>query len=144
MNAEVLRELGCEHRTFRTVKGALLWYVDQMLTKLRMNHALGEERVRLSVEERERGRATLAKVRNCCEEAHESDAEITGMRLREMLPLRGELLMYLIAWYEADYGDGARLARKAAMTRWAFDRRCQRTEKILRHRMQAAGLLVED
>ena len=59
--------------------------------------------------------------------------------------ISGEMQCWLLCWYEGDeWGDGTDLASRAGLSRWAFGRRCRRTERVLRTRLEWAGLLVDD
>ena len=141
-----IRELAAEPRKFRSVKHAMLWYRDQLAARLRVNRCLsdvGTPRSRKSIDVAD---ATFARLANCLRSGvHQGDPddedEAAGARWR----VSGELLCWLLAWYEGDgWGDGTWLAGKAGLTRWTFQRRCRRTERAMRARLDAAGLLLED
>lgn len=144
--AEVLRELGAEKRTFRTPRHVLLWYQEQLAARLRVNRdpaSVGTPSNRRARDQRE---ATFAAIGVCLAERHDSDADLPES-LVDALPMRGERLVYLAAWYENTYGNGGDLAMRwnprGDNPRWAFMRWCRITERILRHRFTAAGLIEE-
>ena len=60
-----LRELGAEHRTFQTVKGAMLWYASQLAARLRVNRDYEWGSTPRSEEERQRTNATFAALAAC-------------------------------------------------------------------------------
>lgn len=134
VDATVLRELGAETRTFRTVKGAMLWYAGQLAVRLRVNQGYEVGTAPRSQEARERTNATFAAIAGCLRSYHTADLES---------PLPGEHVLWLVAWYETTWGDGQFLADKAGLSRWAFTRRCRKTERTLRRRMECAGLLED-
>ena len=117
-----LRELGAATRTFRGVRHALLWYRDQLAKRLSLARRYEFGAIPRSAEAREQTNATFAAVAAC----------LTGPR---------EPLIWLVAWYEHTEGDGTWLAQQAGLTRWAFARRCRKTEKAVRWKMEDAGLL---
>lgn len=134
--AEVLREFGAEVRRFRSARHALLWYRDQLAARLRSTRqgfALGAGP--RSRESRDQAQATFAAVAQCLRARAEDEEEQAAMR--------GECVVWLVASYEARWGDLTLLSERAGMTRWAFTRRCARTERYLGMRLRAAGLLVQ-
>jgi len=132
--SQTLRELGAETRTFRTVKGAMLWYAGQLANRLRVNRDFEAGVVPRSTESINRANATFAALAGCLRSYHPADTES---------PLLGEHVLWLVAWYETTEGDGQYLADWAEMSRWAFVKRCRKTERTLRKRMEQAGLLEE-
>jgi hypothetical protein len=121
--SQTLRELGAATRTFRTVKGAMLWYVGQLAARLRVNRDYEWGSTPRCEEARHVTNATFAKVANC----------LRGEP--------GERVLWLVAWYETTEGDGGYLAEQANLTRWAFVKRCKKTERTIRVRMEEAGIL---
>lgn len=167
--AEVLRELHAEARTFRTPKGALLWYRDQLARRLRVNR----DPASAGMGGGERDDATFAAVANCLSTYHPADLDEHGLAI---VPLRrdqrvwsaGEALLWLVAWYENTSDDGAEmalaaglefkqrrnagaslLAVKAGLERRAFNERCSTVQNKLRRRLAFAtsdrpcGLLLD-
>src|SRR3954470_5053094 len=110
----MLRELGAQTRTFRTVKGAMLWYASQLARRLRVNRGFDTGSVPTSREHIEQTNATFAALAGCLRGFHPADVES---------PLAGEHVVQLVAWYETTWGDGEFLARQAGVSRWAFTRR---------------------
>lgn len=136
-SARTLRELGAETRLFRSVRGALLWYADQLGRRRRVSAGFEAHGAPISREAIDRTNATFAAVAYCLRSVHHADTRpppVAGW---------GEKLLWLVAWYESTWGDGSVLAQQAGLTRWAFTRQCRRTERILRGRMEAAGLLPD-
>ena len=121
--AEVLRELGAEVRCFQTVRGALLWYRDQLAKRLRVNRDPASVGTPTSREERDQRQATFAAV---------------AVAIRDVKDIA-----WLVCWYETRYGDGVWLADRYGVSRWAFMRRMRRVEREVRERMQEQGVVEE-
>jgi hypothetical protein len=142
LSPEALAELGGVTRAFdKGVCQLMCWYRDQMAVRLRAMRGREERIQPPSPEDRVRTQATLAAIQACLGEYHIADDDVMSVPLRKMLPLDRELLVWLVAWYEGDWGDGSDLAKRAGLTRWSLDRRCRRTEAILRGRFLSAGLI---
>lgn len=124
-------------RTFHSPRQALLWYRDQLASRLRCTRDLEGVSVRLSAEARERRDATFAKLANCLRRDHPADVEPESAQWL----MSGERVAWLLASYEARWGDNTWLADRANLTRWTFTRLCRRTERVLRRRLDFAGLL---
>lgn len=138
----VVRELGCATRKFRSPKQALLWYRGQLDSRLRVSIDLTAGGTRRSQEARDQTNATFAAIARCLHFAHWTDPtdadDLAAIRFR----LSGEMITWLCAWYEGDgWGDGAYLAKKARLHRDTFRRRCLRTERAFRNRLESDGLL---
>jgi len=135
VTAEVLRELGARRKTFHSVRGALLWYRSELARRLQCTRQGFEAGAgSCSATLREERAATFAAVASCLKARSEDDEEVAAA-------LRGECVAWLLASYEARWGDNTFLADRANLSRWAFTRRCARTERFLRVRMVAAGIL---
>jgi hypothetical protein len=135
--AEVLREFGAEVRRFRSARHALLWYRDQLARRLQATRQGFEQGAGpRSREARDQAQATFAAIAQCLRARPSDDDE-------ERAAMRGECVVWLVASYEARWGDLTLLSERADMTRWAFTRRCARTERYLAARLRAAGLLVQ-
>lgn len=143
--AEVLRELGAEPRKFKSPKQAMLWYRDELAARLCMSRDPSSVGTGSTKERRDQKVATFATLSRCMPARHRSDSTITSMAMQKALPMTGERLSYLVAWYENTYGNGDDLARKwdpnSDEPRWKFIRWCQTTERVLRHRLEAENLL---
>lgn len=160
--AEVLRELHAEARTFRTVKGTLLWYRDQLARRLRVNRDPSSA----GAGSGERDDATFAAVAACLRMYHPADLDGDGLafvprgRASGGVWTPGESLLWLVAWYENTSDDGSDmaiesgleirqrrnpsaglLAVKAGLERRAFNRRCKTIQRKLRLRLAFALLL---
>lgn len=168
VTAEVLAELHADVRTFRTTKGALLWYRDELLQRLRVGRDLASARGG----DGRRNDATFAAIAACLALYHEADEDEDGDGLAYVPVGRwkkqpswspGEALLWLVAWYEntSDDGsgmaidagleeqrptrdhDGSFLARKAGIERRNFNRRCKSVARKLRLRLIHAGIVVQ-
>lgn len=155
----VVRELSAEARTFRTVKGALLWYRDELLRRLRCRGAghLND--------------ATFAAIGGCLREHHPADEIGRGLSYtpygrwkNQPVWATGEALLWLLAWHENNEDDGtdmaveaglvlplrhrdpdaSTLALRAGLQRRAFQRRCEATDRKLRLRLVYAGLILDN
>ena len=126
-------------RTFHSPRQALLWYRDQLASRLRCSRDLEGVSVRLSAEARERRDRTFARVANCLRRDHLADVEPESAQWL----MSGERVAWLLASYEASWGDNTWLADSADLTRWTFTRLCRRTERVLRKRLESAGLIEE-
>jgi len=141
--AEVLREFGAEVRRFRSARHALLWYRDQLAAKLRSTRQgmeLGSGPA--SREKRDQAQATFAAIAQCLRRQHSSDPVDEDERAEVHAAMRGECVVWLVASYEARWGDLTLLSERAGLHRDAFSRRIARTERFLRVRLRATGLLV--
>lgn len=163
VTAEVLAELHADVRQFRTTKGALLWYRDQLLRRLCTSHvgATGGG---------ERDDATFAAIAACLAVHHAADDDDDGLAYvpvgrwkKQPSWSPGEALLWLVAWYEntSDDGsgmaidagleehrqtrdhDGSFLARKAGIERRNFNRRCKSVAARLRLRLIHARIVVQ-
>lgn len=123
VTAEVLRELGAEHRTFHTVRGALLWYRDQLAQRLRVNRDPADMGTPTNQRERDQKAATFAAVAYATRGVQD--------------------IAWLVCWYETRYGDGVWLADRYGCSRWAFMRRMRKVEREVRGRLEDAGVLEE-
>jgi len=119
-----LRELGAEKLRFESVKRAVIWYRREAARRIWRCTVMELEigRIPFSTEDRNRNNATFAAIAVC---------------------LKGiEHIPWLVGWYEGDgWGDGTWLAEQAGMTRWRFQRRCRKTERELRRRLESADLM---
>lgn len=141
-DARILRELEAEPRTFQTVKGAMTWYTGQLQARARVNRDLasvGTPKSRAAIEQ---ANATFAKIANCLKATHHTDPTDPDYAAATRYRITGEMLLWLMAWYESTWGDGQWLADKAGITRWSFTRRCRRTERALRTRLEGSGLIA--
>lgn len=137
LGAAALRELGAVPRKFLTVKGALLWYRDELARRVRVSSdpaAVGSPRNQAREDETV---ATFAAIAQCLKRAHYADIEPESAAFLSS----GERLCWLVASYEARWGDNCWLADRANLTRWSFTRLCKRTERVLQTRMRAAGIV---
>lgn len=163
VTAEVLAELHADVRQFRTTKGALLWYRDQLLRRLCTSHVgpTGGG---------ERDDATFAAIAACLAVHHAADEDDDGLAYvpigrwkKQPSWSPGEALLWLVAWYEntSDDGsgmaidagleeqrptrdhDGSFLARKAGIERRNFNRRCKSVAARLRLRLIHARIVVQ-
>lgn len=166
VTAEVLNELHASVRQFFTAKGALLWYRDQLLQRLRVSRDLASA----TGGDGRRNDATFAAIAACLALHHEADEDGDGLAYvpigrwqKQPIWSAGEALLWLVAWYEntsddgsgmaVDAGleeqrptrdhDGAFLARKAGVERRNFNRRCKSVARKLRLRLVHAGLVVQ-
>lgn len=166
LTAAVLDELHAAVRRFRTTKGALLWYRDQLLRRLRV----GRDPSSIGLGGGERDDATFAAIAACLAQHHEADEDGDGLAYvpvgrwrKQPIWSAGEALLWLVAWYEntSDDGsdmaiesgleerrqtrdhDGAFLARKAGIERRNFSRRCKSVSAKLRLRLIHARIVIE-
>lgn len=140
-----LRELGAISRTFTSVKWAMIWYRQQAARRLWRCTVLEIGTVPYSEEKKSEDGATYAKITACLRNPHPTDPEDQDEAAEVRWHMSDDRLAWLVSWYEGDgWGDGTWLANKAGMNRWAFTRRCKKTERILRNRMEDAGLLEEE
>lgn len=166
LTAAVLAELHADVRQFRTTKGALLWYRDQLLRRLRV----GRDPSSVGMGSGERDDATFAAIAACLALHHEADEDDDGLSYvpvgrwrKQPIWSAGEALLWLVAWYEntSDDGagmaidagleeqrptrdhDGAFLARKAGIERRSFNRRCKSVSARLRLRLMHARIVRE-
>lgn len=122
---ELLRGLRCEHRTFRTVKGAMVWFA-----RYGANDGDGNDvRVQQSVESRERNQNTYAMLL---------------LVLRPTAPDDGFTLVHigkLVDWHCA-YTPQRELAKDWGFRTFYECRQVMRfTENVLEVRLRARGLL---
>lgn len=136
----VLRELAAIPRTFHSVKHALLWYRDQLATRLRVNRDISDVGTPRSRESIDVADATFAAIAQCLRRQHPADHEPESAAYLAS----GERLLWLVASYEARWGDNIWLADKAKLTRWSFTRLCRRTERVLHLRLEYADLIIDE
>lgn len=128
MNAEVLRELGCEHRVFRTVRGAMVWFARYCSGDY--DAPVNNVRVVTPREARERARNTHAMLLLAL---RPTAPDVDGFNLRHI----GKL----VEWH-CSYTPQRELARD-----WGFPgvralkQTMRFTETVLAVRLQARGLL---
>lgn len=125
--AEVLRELHCEFRTFKTVRGALVWYV-----RYGAHDSDGNDvRVVQSIEQRERNKNTFAMLMLALRPAA---PEIDSFTLEHISKLAEWSCAYTPQRELAiDWGFPSFHALRQTM-RW--------TEKVLENRLRSKGLLA--
>ena len=122
--ATILAELGATKLRFHSVKQAVLWYRREAAKRLWRCTVLEVGCAPRRPDERDQANATYAAIAVC----------LKGL----------DHIPWLVGWYEGDgWGDGTWLAEQAGMTRWAFTRRCRKTERELRLRMDNAELLED-
>lgn len=164
---EILRELHAETRKFRTVKGALLWYRDELARRVRATR----DPASIGMGGGARDDATFAAIAVCLKsQYHPADDQGDGLAFvpvgrarRQPVWTPGESLLWLVAWYENTSDDGAEmalqagleerpqrrnpdagwLALKAGIERRSFNRRCHRIAARLRLRLVAASLVLD-
>lgn len=136
-NSAILRELAAQPRTFRNVKHAILWYRDQLAGRLRTSRDVSDVGTPRSRESIDIADATFAAIAQCLRRTHPADHDPESAAYLAS----GERLLWLVASYEARWGDNTWLADKAKLTRWSFTRLCRRTERVLHVRLEYANLL---
>lgn len=154
LGAAALRELDAVPRTFRTVKGALLWYRDELMRRVRCKSSHLDA-------------PTFSAVLFCLKEHHPADEIGRGLAYVPYGRWKnqprwgpGEAILWLVAWYENTADDGTdmaeeaglemklhrdpdanALALRAGLQRRAFQRRCEATARKMRLRLVHAGLI---
>jgi len=128
-----LRELHAVPRSFRTVRGAMLWYAAQRARRQgrAINlEAVGAPRSQASLDEAE---ATYAKLCACLtvHDAADLDPDFG------LYPLR---LAHLLVWYRAERSQ-QHLADEMGLTLRELSKYCAFTESVLRRRMRERGLI---
>lgn len=147
-----LRELGATHRTFKTVKGAMLFYRDELSRRLSVSRGFEVGLAPRSREERNADQAACAAISRCIVANHWSDESIDSARMMEELPLEQGSILFLVAHYENTESNGQELAQQWALDKprpkdsgenptWRFIRWCRIVERVLRHRMVAARVI---
>jgi hypothetical protein len=132
--AAVMRELGARPRTFTTVKGALLEYFRQHTRGGRAMDPGRDSGGPVSQQRLDETQATYAGLIKCMVE-HDPDVDLRGdTRTTEAS------IAELAAWYVSTIAQ-QHMADVARMSMQSFSRRCGRTERVLRRRMQAHGVL---
>jgi hypothetical protein len=134
--AHIERELGATIRKFDGMRAALRWYFGQRA--LRLGRAMplevgGSPRSQASIDE---SNATYARIAACLVQRHAVDD------VDEIL-LFQRRVDHLEAWYASERRQ-QRLADELDMTVIEVSNYAAHTERLLRRRMEHAGLLTEE
>jgi len=134
-SARIERELHAVPRQFTTVKGALLWWLEARSRREGRAIDLESAGAPQSQERADVVAATYARVARCLvERDREIDPVGAVLVTRDRLGL-------LVAWYASDRMQ-QRLADEAEVSLWEFHRTCRATERVLRVRMRARGVVA--
>jgi hypothetical protein len=129
VNSAILRELGAEVRTFKTIRGAMRWLADEDARRVRLEMPLTWGSAPASRVERDKRNATWAALCNCLSPA---DPYVDGFTLHHI----GLFQDWCCAWTSQ-----RELAKDHGMTLYGLRKAMRFVEGVLRARMEARGLL---
>lgn len=132
LTAAVLRELGAELRTFRSLKDAVRWYDAYGSRQQRITKDLATIGTPMSRSEAEKARATHAALM-CCFRPRDP-----GIDDDDLTTLIGPTLSWICGAVSRVH-----LADEQQLTEHQFSRWVARGETVLRGRLRARGLLVK-
>ena len=145
MSAAFLRtelELVAAPRRFATVKGAVLWYLEARAHRCGRAIDLGAVGSPSNARHRDQLQATYARVAECMAHRHAAD-DAEDFPPRGPPALNDETMEMLCSWLSSRRSQ-AYLADEAGLPEDGFARWMRRLERVLRERMRARGLLVEE
>jgi hypothetical protein len=154
-NAQLQRELGTEPRKFSSVSAALVWFVEQRGRRMGRSLNLGGASSPSSREQMDQAQRTYAAIVPCLAEHHPADlpdeplAHAQDPRVAKAEAERriAELARWFVisevgaGMYEG--GGKVRFADEMGMSIQACDRYCRAIARVLRRRMEWAGLIQE-
>ena len=122
MELAIRRELGCEPRKFKTVRGAMLWLSEERAKRLRMEQPYEAGATPRSLEARDRANATYGDLVRC------------------MNPVDLPLIWVLPEWHRG-WTPRKELAQDLGLSEYTLRKAMRFTEGKVKSRLEDAGLL---